>query len=53
LVHFQLRVAVYIEPSGLKLDSNAEAIDGAPVFGDIVRSWEVEADGVLEPVSLG
>jgi hypothetical protein len=36
LVHYQLRVALYVEPSDLELDSNTEAIDEALVFGDIV-----------------
>jgi hypothetical protein len=52
LVHYQPRVAVYVQLSGPELDSNAEAIDEALIFGDIVRSWEVEADGVTEPISL-
>jgi hypothetical protein len=53
LVHYQLRVTIGIEPSGLELDNNAEAIDKALVFGKVVRSWEVEADGVVKTVPLG
>jgi hypothetical protein len=36
LVHYQPRVAVDVEPSGPELDSNAEAIDEALIFGDVV-----------------
>jgi hypothetical protein len=36
LVHYQLRVTVGVEPSGPELDSNADAIDEALVFSDVV-----------------